>query len=183
MQAVEAFGRLCLVAVFVWSAGLKLRSLSRFRDSLAGVFTASGRWVPALAIGVPVTELLTAACLLPELSAGLPGWTDWLEWAGFAGAAVLLTAFTGYLTALLRFRPDAGCGCAGAEDIPVSGVHVTRNLFLLSICLATWMVTVADSARPSVVHYVVATPPAVTVGLLLLYMADLFSLLRTPRSI
>ncbi|MGW1717676.1 MauE/DoxX family redox-associated membrane protein [Streptomyces sp. NPDC002156] len=168
MQAVAAFGQLCLVTVFIWSGVQKARDLRAFRRHLTATVPRLGRFSGALAAAVPAVEWSAAGLLLLRPS----------EWAGYFVAAVLLGVFTLYLIGLLRSNPAASCGCAGADDTPVSGAHVVRNLLLLVICALTWWAA-ARSAGPGLSEYAVVVAPAAVFGVTLLHLGELASLFRT----
>ncbi|MFI0967877.1 MauE/DoxX family redox-associated membrane protein [Streptomyces sp. NPDC021080] len=168
MQAVEAFGQLCLITVFAWSGVLKVHGFRAFRGHVSVTVPRLGRLASGvLAAAVPLTELCVVAFLVVRPS----------ERAGLAAALLLLAAFTVYLLSLLRTRPDASCGCAGASDTQVSGAHLLRNALLLVLTAGTWWAAVSTSG-PSPSDYVLAAAPAAVTGITLLYLAELVSLLR-----
>ncbi|MFJ7044753.1 MauE/DoxX family redox-associated membrane protein [Streptomyces sp. NPDC101112] len=171
MHATEAFGRMCLIAVFAWSGVMKFRGRGEFRQHMLRTFALPSWCTDALVVAVPAVELCVAALLLLRR----PGWS------GPVAALVLLSAFTVYLVRLMRLRPDASCGCAGADGAPVSGVHVVRNLILLALCLTTWWVSSQPTA-PSMVNQAVFAVPAAVTGIALLYLAELASFFRTPHT-
>lgn len=171
MGMVIAFGQLCLVTVFVWSGLLKARDLPAFsRHVGATIPWLSGGFAAVAAAAVPAVEVGAAGLLLMRQSA----------WIGCAVATFLLVAFTGYLVSLLLTRPDASCGCTGANDIPVSGAHIVRNVLLLGLSVLTWWATMRASG-PDLTTYAVTAAPAVVVGVAVLHFGELASLFRPTR--
>ncbi|KAB1147669.1 hypothetical protein F7R91_11295 [Streptomyces luteolifulvus] len=170
MKAVEAFGQLCLTAVFLWSGLSKIRDIHEFRRHLAVTIPGLLRFSGVLAAAVPAAELCIASLILL-----CP-----LRWIGFAAAMLLLFAFTAYLLSLIWSRSEASCGCVGASGTPTSGAHVVRNVFLLATCATTWWAT-AHSASPGLSHYAIIAAPATVVGITLLYLGELSSLFRTTH--
>ncbi|MFE4698585.1 MauE/DoxX family redox-associated membrane protein [Streptomyces sp. NPDC056738] len=171
MEVLEAFGRLCLITVFAWSGGQKALGFRAFRGHLSATVPRLGRLSSGmLATAVPLMELGVATSL------GLPR----LVSAGLSAALLLLAAFTVYLLSLVRTRPDASCGCAGASRTPVSGAHLLRNALLLALTAGTWWATVSTSA-PSRSSYVLVAAPAAVTGITLLYLAELVPLLRSTH--
>lgn len=168
MQAVEAFGQLCLITVFAWSGGQKVHGFRAFRVHVAATVPRVGRLSSGvLAAAVPLMELAVVASVVVRP----------LERVGLAVAFLLLAAFTVYLFSLLRTRPDVSCGCVGASDTPVSGAHLLRNVLLLVLAAGTWWAA-ASTSGPSAFDYALAAAPAAVTGITLLYLAELVSLLR-----
>ncbi|MFK4545286.1 hypothetical protein RKD29_004882 [Streptomyces tendae] len=167
-----AFGQLCLTTVLFWSGLLKLRDVSAFRRHVDTTLPRLGGGLSAaLALAVPAVEVAAAGLLL------IRPWA----WLGCAVATLLLLAFTGYLIGLMRSRPDASCGCAGADDTPVSEVHVLRNALLLTVCVLTWWATVRTGG-PDLAGYAVVAAPAAVCGIALLHLGELVSFFRPPRT-
>ncbi|WP_412104183.1 MauE/DoxX family redox-associated membrane protein [Streptomyces europaeiscabiei] len=167
MGVAEAFGKMCLIAVFTGSGFLKIHGFRAFRRHVSATAPWVGRLSGLLAFAVPVAEFCVAGFLLVRPQ----------EWVGFAVAAFLLTAFTAYLLVLLLSESPASCGCVGSDDVPVSGAHIVRNILLLAVCAATWWASVY-SADPKLIHYVLVAAPAVVMGIAMLYLGELVSLFR-----
>jgi hypothetical protein len=167
-----AFGQLCLATVLFWSGLLKARDVSAFRRHVATTMPwLSWGLSTALALTVPAVEVVAAGFLLIRP----------LAWIGCAVATLLLLAFTGYLLGLLRSRPQAPCGCVGANDTPVSEVHLLRNALILTICVLTWWATVRTSG-PDLASYAIAAAPAAVFGIAVLHLGELVSFFRPPRT-
>jgi len=113
---------LLLAAVFGWAGLAKFRT----RDQTARTFRAFGLAAPdALAVGVPVTELVLAVGLVV-----VPGWAA-------LGALAVLAGFTTVLVRAMRAGVDVGCGCFGtAKREPVSFVELIRNGLLATAAVA-----------------------------------------------
>ncbi|MFF8976845.1 MauE/DoxX family redox-associated membrane protein [Streptomyces cellulosae] len=168
MQAVEAFGRICLATVFLWSGVLKIRDFQGFRQHMARTVPFTRHLTTLLATSVPVLELSTALLLVSRRP----------NWGGPAFALLLLCAFTAYLSKLLKSRPGVPCGCAGTDRTPVSRTHILRNTLLIMIGAGTWWATTRWSS-PSPTDYALVAAPAAVMGAMLLHLAELTSLFRT----
>ncbi|MEV4228961.1 MauE/DoxX family redox-associated membrane protein [Streptomyces bobili] len=166
MRSVEAFGRLCLLAVFLWSAFSKIRNFTDFRQHVATTIPRLASVAGPLAAAVTTAECAAAFLLFHPL-----------EWVGVAVAALLLAAFTVYLLTLMRTDPEASCGCAGVTDTSVSGVHVVRNAILIADCGAIWWVT-SYSAGPSLFDYAVMAGPAAAAAVVVLHLGELAAFFR-----
>jgi hypothetical protein len=142
--------------VFGWAGLAKFQA----RDQTARTFRAFGLAAPeALAVGVPVTELVLAAGLVV-----VPGWAA-------LGALAVLAGFTTVLVRAMRAGVDVGCGCFGtAKREPVSFVELIRNALL-----ATAAVTAAFARRPDLptLDDVILVSTAAAVGALVLALAEL----------
>ncbi|MYT07980.1 MULTISPECIES: MauE/DoxX family redox-associated membrane protein [Streptomyces] len=167
MNAVDVFGRLCLLATFAWSATPKIVNFADFRRHVTTTIPGIGFFASPLAASVIATELGASLCLMVYP----------LRIIGLAGAAFLLTSFTVYLFAVMRIRPGTSCGCVGTDGTAVSGAHLVRNLILLVACGVTWWAT-ADSAGPSLSDYAVLAAPATAVAIAVLHLGELAALLR-----
>jgi hypothetical protein len=107
----------------------------------------------ALCAGGPVTRCraVARAIGLVEIAVGL--WAIVLP-SRASGAAVAgaYLAFAGFVAFLLLRRPDASsCGCAGAREIPPSGIHLVANLVAAGVGVA------AALAPPPAIGPVVAS--------------------------
>ncbi|AZK96991.1 MULTISPECIES: MauE/DoxX family redox-associated membrane protein [Streptomyces] len=167
MQAIGAFGQICLAAVFVWSAVLKFRDLRTFQRHIVLTVPAFGRSAFAVALAIPVLEVGIALALFLRHPV----------WAGFGAAGLMLLAFTVYLWRILRSRPGVSCGCVGSAGSEVSAAHLVRNAVLLVICAGAWWAT-ASSEGPGPVDYALVAAPAAVVGVTLLHLGELAALFR-----
>jgi hypothetical protein len=123
MDVALLFARLALAAVLV-SAGLgKLRDRPGARDAMAA-FGVAPALAPAVAVVVPLAELVIAVLLIPAATAA---------WAA-AAALLLLAVFTGaILLNLLRGRAPA-CNCFGAASgEPIGPASLVRNGVLMAL--------------------------------------------------
>ena len=112
---------LLLGAVFVVSGILKVAAP---RDWLA---ESAALGVPhAVAVVVPVVELLIGALLIAQLARRLAA----------VGAALLLLAFTALLVVRLRQGRRPPCACFGALSAkPIGWGNVVRNAVFLALAL------------------------------------------------
>jgi hypothetical protein len=130
---VTGAGRAAAVAlaiVFAWAAVAKAAD----REGTADAFGALGlRGPAALALAVPVAELVTAVALVL------------VPVGGAFGALFLLVAFTVVLAGVVRRGVPVSCACFGAVSTraadPVSLRSLVRNLVLLA--LASFVVAAA----------------------------------------
>lgn len=122
---------LALAAVFAVAGTAKLRR----RATTERTFRSLGlRASPALALGVPLAELVLAVGLVvvPDM-------------ASIAALAVLV-GFTTFVLLAIRRGAAVGCGCFGSSRVaPVGGAEVVRNALL---AVATLVATFAE--RPVV---------------------------------
>jgi hypothetical protein len=167
MNAVEAFGRLCLLTTFMWSAIPKIRNFTAFRQHVATTIPGLAFAAGPLAVAVLAAELCTGVLLVVHS----------LGAVGLAAATLLLTAFTVYLLAMMRYKPGTSCGCVGVNGSAVSGAHVVRNLILLAACGVTWWANM-NSATTSVSDYVVAAGPATVAAIAVLHLGELAAFFR-----
>jgi len=117
--------RVILAGVFALAGATKLLDRRGSRQSLQD-FGVPTRLIPALAVALPVVELVTALALLPQATAIY----------GAIGAAALLCAFIGAVSvSLLRGRrPD--CHCFGQlHSEPIGWQVLARNGALLFAAL------------------------------------------------
>ena len=157
MNDVGYAAALVLAAVFGWAGLAKLRA----RDATERTFRAFGLAAPrALAVGVPVTELILAVGLVLVPS-----------WAALAALAVLV-GFSTILARAMRAGVDVGCGCFGtARRAPVSFVELVRNgLLALGAVVAAQAGSPGWPDLPAVILVATATAMAAVV----LALCDLY---------
>ena len=125
MDAVGLVAKLVLAVVFALAAAGKLAEPTPFRRALP-LYGVPRRFVPAIAIGVPLAELAVAGALVP---ARLALW-------GAIAALVLLALFTG-AAAVARARGlEAECECFGPLDpLATSARPFIRNIALAAIAM------------------------------------------------
>ncbi|AXG78392.1 hypothetical protein DVK44_12480 [Streptomyces paludis] len=155
------------MAVFVLSASMKIYDFSSFRAQIRTTTPLPAGPAKALAVGIVSLEMGA----FPLLLMGRPAW------GGYALCMALLAGFTCYLVWLLVFHRGASCGCAGSSTSPTSGVHVIRNVLLLSLTGAAWWLE-ARSGTPTPLEYLVLAGPAAVAGAFLLYLDEVISLFR-----
>lgn len=154
MTGASTVAAAVLALILAWAGLAKLR---RRRETVDG-FARLGLPRPgALAVAVPVSELLVAATLLLRPRAGA------------VAAVVLLAAFTVFLVSRVRAGAQVGCGCFGSSrSRPASVVEVVRNVGLVLLAVAAaGTVTPQQPALPELVSVLTAVALA-TVGLALL---------------
>lgn len=155
MDAAVLIARLVLAGV-LGAAGLaKLLRPSASREAMTA-FGIPGPLVPALAVAVPVAEIIVAVALVPATTAG----------AAAVAAFLLLAAFTlGVGLNLARGRSPA-CGCFGAvSDRPIGRGTMARNLALMALAA---LVAVGEAAgnEASLGAWFAGLSPAGKAGLL-----------------
>ncbi len=115
--------RLALAAVFVVAALAKLADRDGARRSLVD-FGVPVRLAPAVAVALPLAELLLAAGLVVSATA----------WVAALGAAGLLGAFTLAVGVTLARGRESDCHCFGRLSAePVGPRTLARNLSLLAL--------------------------------------------------
>lgn len=118
--------RVLLAGTFALAAATKVRGRRTFADTVRE-FGVPGRLAPAVAMLVPVAELVVAAALLPARTAA---------W-GAAAAAALLAAFTIAVATNLALGRSPDCGCFGEVSRgPIGPRTIVRNLGLLTVAAA-----------------------------------------------
>ena len=125
MEWVSVCARLLLAGVFAIAAVAKLRDQPGVRDTLRA-FRVPPDAVPAIAVALPVAELLVSIALLLTPTAR-PG--------GVAGALLLLIFSAGIASSMRRGeRPD--CHCFGqASAAPIGRGTLVRNGALLAAAI------------------------------------------------
>ena len=109
--------RLALSFVFGFAAAAKLANRPRLSETLQA-FAVPRRFVAALAVAVPASELVVAALLLPSSTAR----------AGALAAAGLVAVFTAATVVTLARGERPGCSCFGAIGAkPIGPRTVARN--------------------------------------------------------
>jgi methylamine dehydrogenase accessory protein MauD len=123
MDVALLFARIAL-AVVLAAAGIgKLRDRSGARDAFVG-FGVPQALAPALAVLVPLAELVLAVLLIPVATAA---------WAA-AAALLLLAVFTGAILLNLSRGRTPACNCFGsASRKPIGGGTLVRNLVLMAL--------------------------------------------------
>lgn len=146
-----------IAALFAWAGRAKLRSRARTTRS----FRAIGLPVPgALAIGVPVVELVLALTLLvvPAVAA--------------TATIALLAAFTVVLARIVLAGREVSCACFGsAGSETVTWVELARNGALISVALVI-AITGTTPVVPGIAALIAAGTVAATLAVLLA-LADL----------
>jgi hypothetical protein len=124
---VERVLRVGLGALFLWSAGLKLRDVHAFESTIGRFGIVFDALVPATACSLVMLELLTGAGLVLGLRCA--------SWA----ASGLLLLFLGVLGYGLFLGLDIECGCLGPGERTNLSQAFLRDLALLGVCcLLAW---------------------------------------------
>lgn len=151
-----------LAGVLGWTGVAKLRRPGR----TAAAFAALGLpGAAALAVAVPVAEVVTAVALVtfPPL--------------GGAAALVLLGLFTAFLTSRLRDGGTVDCACFGsARAEPLTAAALLRNGLLMAAAGVAGLAGVRGVPPPEAI---VAAGTAAVIGALAVALLDLR--LRTGR--
>ena len=127
---ISAVAAAILSVVLAWAGVAKLRDSSRTMISFQALGLPDAV-VPAMALGVPIVEVVLAVGL----------WVPPARPVAATAAALLFAAFTGVVGRVVMQGRKVHCGCfgdLGRRDI--SGVTVARNVALLSgsIVVAGW---------------------------------------------
>ncbi|MFJ3774042.1 MauE/DoxX family redox-associated membrane protein [Streptomyces sp. NPDC090075] len=160
MELWQAFGKIFLGGMFIISAASKLRDFKGFRSSLTGALPVNSSLAFVVAVGTPAAEILVSVAI----------WFGRTAYFGFLAATLLLTAFTVYISYLLRAGTKLACSCFGSSTRPVSGVHLGRNVVLLLVsggCLFSG----GNVVSPAMDDYLYVLAPSV-IGLAIVARLD-----------
>jgi hypothetical protein len=139
VDLVTGLCRAALVVTFLLSAGAKAAGRGPWRAAVRE-FGVPAPLAPAVAVAVPLGEVLAALALLGDAS--------WVR-AGAALAVVLLAAFTVGITANLRAGRHPECNCFGQLSAkPLGWSSVARNAVLLVLALVVLLSSDAVAAGP-----------------------------------
>jgi uncharacterized membrane protein YphA (DoxX/SURF4 family) len=125
ISPIVSGARLALALIFLTSGVSKLWRFSAFRQAVANYDLGHAELVGVVARGVPLAELLIAACwispfLLPATVASL----------------MLLACFTTALGLVLRRGRRVPCGCFGLfDETPIGWNSLVRNAVLATLAL------------------------------------------------
>ncbi|MBT2563752.1 hypothetical protein J7E50_05405 [Pedobacter sp. ISL-68] len=126
-----------LIVLFVYTAGSKLYELDRFRAEL-GRQVFPQLFLPALLIGIPLSELLVVALL------AFPSTRRY----GFLLSTVLMAVFTLYiLGALLHLYSNIPCSCGGVLRKMGWKQHFVFNLVFFGLSLYGLILTFKERRR------------------------------------
>jgi peroxiredoxin len=131
MLAASLTARICLAAIFLLAAMMKLTRPARTREAMSD-FGVPLRFASVAAAGVVAAELLVAVALLIPSTA---------RWGAVAGL-VLLASFSAAVAVVLRRGESVACNCFGSlSEEPVTGATLVRNA-----CLAALAIFIAVAA-------------------------------------
>lgn len=135
MASAAGFGML-LSFVFALSGAAKLLDLPGTRSALISLRIPARPLHPAIAVAVPVLELVAAAALWVPVR--------WVAIAGAGLALVLMLAFTAVIAGALRRGDAVSCSCFGTLGSPeVTSGTLVRNVLLSAIAVvaggAAWL--------------------------------------------
>jgi uncharacterized membrane protein YphA (DoxX/SURF4 family) len=130
---IVSIARLCIAWLFIVSAAHKLRSLREFRGVLSTYRLLPESLVAAVAVVVPLVELVIGGAALAQY-----------RLAYVAAGIVLLGYATAMAINLARGRRLLDCGCGGVAQ-PLSMVLVARNVVLVAVA---WLAFAPVLARP-----------------------------------
>jgi uncharacterized membrane protein YphA (DoxX/SURF4 family) len=148
--ALQWLARFGLSAMFLYAGALKLGDTAAFAADISHYRVLPSALVPALAVGLPVLEIVAAVALLtPTFAQG-----------GALLCALMLGVFAaGMAQAKLR-GIDLDCGCFGAASTQkVSWAKVALNAALA--ILAGWIASTSRSRRDTTPA---AAPPSAQPG-------------------
>ena len=115
--------RILVGAVLLYAGISKLLSSSKTRTSLEE-FGVTDRFTKALAVGIPIAELLIATAILLPATAK----------AGLVAAYILFSLFTAVIIYNLLIGRTPACGCFGQRSqAPISIQTVLRNFALMAV--------------------------------------------------
>lgn len=129
------------IVLFVYASVNKLIDYENFSTELAKspLLTAFAGWV---AWGIPVIELLVVILLT------VPRWCL----AGFYAAFSLMTMFTAYIVAILKFSDYIPCSCGGVLQNMTWNQHLLFNIFFMLLALAGIMLYDQDSTKRTAIR-------------------------------
>lgn len=117
---------LCLSLLFAASAIPKFRRPAAFRDSVGVYPFVPKPAVAAVAVIVPVVELVIAFALLLAATRAI---------ALYAASAMLAVYCVAVAAAWKMGAGGEDCGCSGEEGVPIGGWLLVRNVGLLAFSL------------------------------------------------
>jgi uncharacterized membrane protein YphA (DoxX/SURF4 family) len=97
--------RLGLAFLFLYAGTIKLMGLKAFAKAISNYGIVPDIFVPAIAVGLPIVEVLAAVALIFNLKTGL---------YSVSGLLLFFLAVLGYG---VLAQLDIDCGCFGPEDI------------------------------------------------------------------
>lgn len=125
MATSQLIFRACLALVFAWAALAKWQSPGGLNASLQ-----------AIGLEHKVVKLLSFLLPIAELSAAILLAIPFTAWYGGILASLLLIAFIGYATRVIRSGKPVDCSCFGAKkQVPVGWNTIIRNSGLLLMSL------------------------------------------------
>jgi hypothetical protein len=142
--------RLTLICVLAVAGFAKLRDRRQFATALRDFTFLPAAARPALAVLVPVAELLAAVLLAVPRTL----------YAGLALAAGLSAAFTAVAVSTMLRGGSAGCPCFGSKTtVPMGPWHVARNVTLTALAVVGGVVALTQGTTTPL------TAPALTVAI------------------
>ncbi len=144
---LKATGLGILGLVFAGAGALKITLSAEFAAQIAAYRLLPDRIVPALALSLPVLEVILGAVLL------VPGR---FRRAGLLGMSLLLATFLGALFWAYSKGLNIDCGCFGSLKMPVP-VAIIRNLMLLAV---SGLLLQREYNRATTPHHAASTPAA-----------------------
>lgn len=123
MLAASLTARICLAAIFLLAAGLKLARPTQTRQAMSD-FGVALRFVGAAAVSVIAAELLVGVALL------IPSTARW----GAIAALALLAGFSAAVSVVLSRGESVSCNCFGSlSEEPVTRATLARNACLAAV--------------------------------------------------
>jgi putative oxidoreductase len=144
-QVLRVLARLGLAAMFLYAGVLKLLEPAGLAQDISNYRLLPAGPVPALAVGLPVLEIVTGLALLTRNYAR----------GGAALSALMLALFAAAMAQAELRGIDVACGCFGADSTAqVSFAKVAQN-----VALAILSIWIAWSFKPPLPQTTPAAPP------------------------
>ena len=126
---VTTFCRAAIGFVFLYSAAMKIGSISDLEETIESVELVPSSLIRPAAVLALGGEFAIGGAMLFGRQLLQPG---------FALTSLWLTGFTGFLLYMIVRRVRASCNCFGNDDEPVSVIHIVRNAGLIVISGIGW---------------------------------------------
>jgi len=125
----------CLLAIlFAYASVSKLLDYDIFKMQLGRSPFISG-FAPFIALVLPVIEIIIAALFMLRN----------MRLLAFYSSLFLLTLFTAYLIAMLRFSYYIPCSCGGVLSVLTWKQHIVFNVAFMLLCIVAIFLSSTDN--------------------------------------
>lgn len=168
-----------VLGILLTAGGLHLARPGPLRSALSRQDTPLSRVPAQLAMLVGLTELGLAAIGLIALIGAIP---RHLATPALASSAVLFSVYSGYLWFLIRWRPDAPCGCTSGTS-PASSWAIGRALMLAALATLAALLSDAIATRLAGGERAIAVVAALAMGVTLWILPDALAAPASMRQV